>query len=359
MGGALSEADAYLRAKTVILDPVFGRIGETGLKRLLQFEADFVVAGEASNGLQAVELSRTLSPDLVIMDIDMPLMNGLEATRRIMADHPLPILIFSNDAGPDTAYEAMASGAIEAMQKPDMDRFNEPVFYAHFLKKLRSLAEARPHPRRSAASDRSAGGGRDRFRLLVMGASTGGPAAVREILSKLPAGFPLPIAQVQHMETGFDAGYVRWLGDGSALPVRLAEREVAMEPGVVWAAPVDRHIRIDRSAARPTLVLDDGAKVLNQRPSVDVLFTSAAEAFGDRLAGILLTGMGRDGARGCLSIVEKRGITLVQDEATSAIFGMPKSAIELGGASRVLPLPEIPGAVQSLLIPAARKEGDR
>lgn len=329
------------------------------LKRLLQFDADFVLVGEASNGLQAVELSRTLTPDLIIMDIDMPLMNGLEATRRIMADQSLPILIFSNDLGPDTAYEAMASGAIEAMRKPDMDWFNEPAFYANFLKKLRSLAEARPYPRRAPASDRWANGGRDRFRLLVMGASTGGPAAVREVLSKLPADFPLPIALVQHMETGFDAGYVRWLGDGTALPVRLAERDGVMEPGVVWAAPVDRHIRIDRSAARPTLILDDGAKVLNQRPSVDVLFTSAAEAVGDRLAGVLLTGMGRDGARGCLSIVEKGGVTLVQDEATSAIFGMPKSAIELGGASRVLPLPEIPGAIQSLLLPARRGEGAR
>jgi two-component system chemotaxis response regulator CheB len=329
------------------------------LKRLLQFEADFVLAGEASNGLQAVELSRTLSPDLVIMDIDMPLMNGLEATRKIMSENPLPILIFSNAVGPDTVYEAMASGAIEAMQKPDMDRFNEPAFYAHFLKKLRSLAEARPYPRRSAASNRSMDGGRGGLRLLVMGASTGGPAAVREILSKLPSGFPLPIALVQHMETGFDVGYVRWLGDGTALPVRLAERDAVMEPGVVWAAPVDRHIRIDRHAARPTLILDDGAKVLNQRPSVDVLFTSAAEAVGDRVAGVLLTGMGRDGARGCLSIVEKGGVTLVQDEATSAIFGMPKSAIELGAASRVLPLPEIPGAIESLLIPGIKKEGDR
>lgn len=325
------------------------------LKRMLQFEADFVLAGEASNGLQAVELSRTASPDLIVMDIDMPLMNGLEATRKIMSENPLPILIFSNAVGPDTVYEAMASGAIEAMQKPDMDRFNEPAFYADFLKKLRTLAKARPYPRRAAASD----GGRDRFRLLVMGASTGGPAAVREILSKLPADFPLPIALVQHMETGFDVGYVRWLGDGTTLPVRLAERDVAMEPGVVWAAPVDRHIRIDRHAARPTLILDDGAKVLNQRPSVDVLFTSAAEALGDRVAGVLLTGMGRDGARGCLSIVEKGGITLVQDEATSAIFGMPKSAIELGAASRVLALPEIPGAIESLFIPGAKKEGRR
>ncbi len=329
------------------------------LKRLLQFEADFVLAGEASNGLQAVELSRTLSPDLVIMDIDMPMMNGLEATRRIMSEYPIPILIFSNDVGPDLACEAMASGAVEVMQKPDMDRFNEPVFYAGFLKKLHSLGEARPYPRRPAASDRAATGGRDRFRLLVMGASTGGPAAVREILSKLPPDFPLPIALVQHMEMGFDAGYVRWLGDGTSLPVRLAERDVVMEPGVVWAAPANRHIRIDRSAARPTLILDDGAKVLNQRPSVDVLFTSAAEAFGNRLAGVLLTGMGRDGARGCLSIVEKGGVTLVQDEATSVIFGMPKSAIELGGASRVLPLPEIPGAILSMLAPVEREEVPR
>lgn len=327
------------------------------LKRLFQFEKDFVLVGEAGNGLQAVELSRDLSPDLVIMDIDMPVMDGLTATRRIMAENPLPIIIFSNHSGQDVKFKAMAGGAVDIMQKPDMGQFNEPVFYNNFLNKLRSLARAgvahvrsgheRPGERRMKG-----------FRLLVMGASTGGPSAVREVLSGLPSDFPLPIALVQHTETGFDLGYARWLDDGTELSVRLVEKDMSLLPGVVWVAPVDRHIKIQREPGSLRLILDRGAKILNQRPSVDVLFASAADAAGERLIGVLLTGMGRDGAKGCLAIVEKGGITLVQDKASSVIFGMPKSAIELGGASRILPLTEISRTILSL-VGKAGKKGER
>ncbi len=308
------------------------------LKGMLAMEDGLTVAAEGANGMQALTLNRSLEPDLIIMDIQMPVMDGLAATRRIMAEKPTPILIFSNELDAGTGYEALKSGAVEVIKKPDMDQFNEPAFQEGFFRRIRAAAAAKvlsgPTPEGSAVS----GPGRRGYKLLVMGASTGGPLAVKAVLQHLPANFPLGIALVQHMEAGFDQGYARWLNDFTPLTVRLAETEEPVHPGVVCIAPVDHHliVRGDR------LVLNNGPKVLNQKPSVDALFSSAAESYGDRLIGVLLTGMGKDGADGCAAIVSRQGVTLVQDEASSAIFGMPKAAIERGAATRILPLDKIP-----------------
>lgn len=309
------------------------------LKGILATEERMTVVAEGTNGMQALTLNRNLEPDLIIMDIQMPVMDGLAATRRIMAENPTPILIFSNELDAGTGYEALNSGAVEVIRKPDMDQFNEPAFQEGFFRRIRAAAASKvlPKPNPQEGSAESVSGGRG-FKLLVIGASTGGPLAVKAVLQHLPANFPLGIALVQHMEAGFDQGYARWLNDFTPLTVRLAGTEEPVCPGVVCIAPVDHHliVRGDR------LVLNEGPKVLNQKPSVDMLFSSAAESYGDRLIGVLLTGMGKDGADGCAAIVSRQGVTLVQDEASSAIFGMPKAAIERGAATRILPLDEIP-----------------
>ncbi|MCP4110034.1 MAG: chemotaxis-specific protein-glutamate methyltransferase CheB [Desulfobacteraceae bacterium] len=310
------------------------------LKHLLnnKIEKNFIIAGEASDGERAVEMNRELKPDVIIMDINMPKMNGIEATRRIMKDNPVPILIFSREIDADISYKAMSAGAVDVMPKPTMDQINEPNFYKKFLQKIQVLgtSEELPVPGSAVTNSKSVLK-KNKYQMLVMGASAGGPVAVKEVLENLPGTFPFGIALVQHMERGFDKGYVRWLNQATRLSVRLAGDTELIRPGEVFVAPVDKHLIV----AGNRLMLDDGPRILNQKPCADVLFESAALSYGDRLVGVLLTGMGRDGASGCVSVLSKGGITLVQDEQTSAIFGMPKAAIEMGGASKILPLQKI------------------
>jgi two-component system chemotaxis response regulator CheB len=228
------------------------------------------------------------------------------------------------------------------MRKPSMAEFNNPEFYQRFLEKVRLAAQTRLQPKPKTGSEAlrqltRSGGGNHQYAIVVIGASTGGPVAVREILRQLPAEFPYGIALVQHLEQGFDEGYARWLNEASLLHVKLAGRTEVIAAGEVVVAPVDKHLVVRHGR----LHLDDGPKILHQKPSVDVLFESAATQFGKRVFGVLLTGMGRDGAAGCAAIVKRGGFTLVQDQSTSAIFGMPKAAIEANGASLVLPLQDI------------------
>jgi chemotaxis response regulator CheB len=174
-------------------------------------------------------------------------------------------------------------------------------------------------------------------RLVVIGASTGGPAATKTVLQALPGDFPCPIALVQHIDTGYESGYADWLAQNTRLRVRLAKDGDAPIPGEVIVAPTERHLicRNDR------FVLDDGPKIYSQKPAVDQLFATAAPIYRQSLVGILLTGIGADGATGCQDILQYGGYTLVQDEATSVVYGMPKAAFERGAASRVLPVQDI------------------
>ena len=173
--------------------------------------------------------------------------------------------------------------------------------------------------------------------LIVLGASTGGPSAIKAILQALPADFPVPLAVVQHIDAGYEAGYASWLAENTRLKVRLAADNDAPGPGEVIVAPTDVHL-ICRNGR---FFLDGGPKIFSQRPSIDRLFSTAAPVFARNLVGILLTGIGSDGARGCRDILDHGGVTLVQDEATSTVWGMPKAAVDLKAASRVLPLDRI------------------
>jgi two-component system chemotaxis response regulator CheB len=305
------------------------------LRGVLEAEDDMTVAGEAANGRAAAELNQALSPDMIIMNINLPIMNGLDAMRRIMREKPVPIVIFSGEATDARRAEALAAGAADVIRKPKIDAFNAPGYPQAFIARIRGAL--------------STGAGRLRERvprapkppgaysLIVAGASTGGPLALREILRVLPKTFPACVAVVQHMEKGFDRGFAGWLDDATPLTVRLAGPMNPVIPGRVYIAPTDLHLTVKNRL----LILEDGEKELNQKPSIDRLFHSASQCYKEALIGLLLTGMGRDGALGCRSIVSGGGITLVQDEKTSAIFGMPRAAIELNAATRVLPLSEI------------------
>ncbi len=315
------------------------------LRELIEASGDITVAGEANNGLSGCEKNQELHPDLVVMDIDMPVLNGVDATARIMRELPVPILVFSASAESPAGFAALEAGARDVLLKPDIDTLNDDAFRAGFYQRVRALAGARTmgggvRAQASAAfsSGLSGSAPAGKIRAVVIGASTGGPVAVRSLLSALPADFPVGVALVQHLEDGFDAGYVHWLGEACQLRVRLAgEAALTLEPGTVTVAPVNRHLIVRNGM----LALDDGPKVGNQKPAVDMLFKTAATCYGNSLLGILLTGMGRDGADGCKAIISAGGRTLVQDKETSAIFGMPKAAIELGAATEVLPLQDL------------------
>jgi len=316
------------------------------IKTFLNAQSDMEVIGEASNGQRAVEMNSKLSPDFIIMDIIMPIMDGLEATRQIMQEKPTAIIVFSGDATAENSFQAMNMGALDIMQKPDIDTINDPVFQKDFLSKIRILGKKRLfHEAKPSKTPGRLKSLQQNYNIVVIGASTGGPVAVRELLEELPENFPVGIALIQHLETGFDQGYASWLNESSPLTVKLAQKSQSIVAGEVIIAPVNKHLIIKDDY----LILDDRPKVLNQKPSVDVLFETAAQNFREHTLGVLLTGMGRDGAAGCVSIVNKGGKTLVQDEATSAIFGMPKAAIEMGGASKILPLNQMAQMITSLV----------
>jgi two-component system chemotaxis response regulator CheB len=348
------------------------------------------VVGEARTGRDAVALVERLQPTAVIMDLHLPVMNGIEAIERIMANRPTPIVVYSafvNGADRDNAASALAAGAIDVMAKPgpeDSARLSE---YAEELRqKLRVAGRVRviTHPRgrlgvtRSEMTTTRLDGTGDRpaprsntarrqppprpnepsalleslsqreFQLLVIGASTGGPQALATLLADLPRHTSTAIVVVQHMADGFMEGLSHWLDDVCPLPVVLGEHGKRLAAGTVTIAPgamnlvIHDHLRVTTSTPPPTQY---------HVPGIDVTFTSAAEAYGSMAAGVLLTGMGRDGATGLKRVRDRGGLTIGQDESTSAVYGMPAAAAAENAVDLQLPLPEISVALHRLLSP--------
>lgn len=322
------------------------------LKDLLAHDRDIRVVGEAGDGREAVQLTAELRPDLVLMDVMMPVMDGLTAVIEIMANCPTPILVLSSNVDPNdsrSAFNAIRHGALDVMEKPAgvaSDAFAEIA--AALIAKIKSLARIRVihhfrRPRVPVPSVRPpADSGR---KLLAIGASTGGPKAVMSLVRALPAGFGAPVLIVQHIARGFAAGFAEWLDRESALEVRLATDGADLEAGVVLVAPNDLQMEIRSGRVR----LLDAPPVNCCRPSVDVLFRSLArDGLAQRLVAVLLTGMGQDGAEGMGELKTAGGFNIAQDEASCAVFGMPRAAIQLNAVHQILPLAEIPAAVSRL-----------
>lgn len=313
------------------------------IQHFFENDDDITIAGVAKNGQSAIDLAKFLTPDAIIMDIKMPVMDGLEATKIIRGELNIPVLVFSNEVNEQIAIKAYQAGAVEVLLKPDIDQLNNPGFKKYFRELLLGLKATHSPGNKNYTQPE------DPNRVIsfvVMGASTGGPKTVRQILAGLPADFPVGIALVQHMESGFESGYAKWLNEGTSLRVMLVEGETDILAGHVYVAPAHLHLMLQGNR----LILDDGPRVGNQKPAVDVLFSSAAVGYGSSLLGVLLTGMGRDGADGCADIIKKGGITVVQDAATSDIFGMPGAAIEQNAATYIVGLPDIPVKMQEICL---------
>lgn len=322
------------------------------LVEVLRSDPELEVVGEADNGKTAIELCRSLRPDVVTLDMMMPEMTGLAATEYIMAYCPTPILIISSSTNRRDLfkmYDALAAGAVDVLEKPtgeepDGEWERKAVSTVKIVSRIRVIT----HPRAKLAPPRpvvTAGTGRCRF--VAMGASTGGPAAVLQILKALPRDYPLPIALVIHIGKIFAVGLAEWLDSQSPLRVAYAaDGEPLPEPGRgrVILAPPDRHLVLDGGRLR----LSGAPERHSCRPSVDVLFESAAREAGAKAAGVLLTGMGKDGASGLLEMRQAGAWTIAQDKDTSVVYGMPQEAARLGAARKILPLEDMAPELVSL-----------
>jgi two-component system chemotaxis response regulator CheB len=315
------------------------------------------VVGEAADGKQAIELCQRLRPDVVTLDMMMPVMTGVAAAEYIMAFCPTPILVVSaslNRGELFRTYDALAAGAIDVLDKP---RGGEPdgewEARLRATVKLISKIKVITHPKAKLALSSPPGAvaprppdRRDRAtpaRVVAIGGSTGAPGVVVEILRALPADLPVPVLLVIHINEPFGAAFAEWLDGQSALRVRYPrDGEPLREArGTVLMAPPGKHLVVRAGALR----LTTDPERHSCRPSVDALFESVAAEAGPDAVGCLLTGMGRDGARGLRAILDAGGATIAQDEATSAVFGMPREAILLGAAEQVLPADRIAAAL--------------
>ena len=318
------------------------RVACAALRELLRQDPGIAILGEAHNGAEALSMIAREKPDLVTMDINMPGMNGLEATRRIMETCPVPILIISagvTSCEATTVFEALKAGALGVLPKPGSQLGSEWQSEAlAIIETVHLLAGVCVH-RRTPESIRLPSSAKDPGvpdvpQVVVMGASTGGPVALNELLSCLPQDFPLPIALVQHIAAGFGKHFASWLSESSKHPVTLAAQGERLLPGHVYLAPDGQHLEL---SGGPCSQLSSDPPDQGLRPSVKRLFRSAALHFGNRAIAVLLTGMGRDGAEEMKHLRDLGALTIAQDQKSSLIHGMPGEAIRLGAAVCVLP----------------------
>jgi two-component system chemotaxis response regulator CheB len=328
------------------------------LRRFFSKTRDIRVVGEAADGAQAVQMVIDLQPQVVVMDLQMPVLDGYAATERIMAVRPTPIVVLTSRANRNqmqTAFEAMRRGALEVLPKPeDTPSWQQLAESLPETVRTVALAQTAPRPARRVRPVRPEAlvDSPRELRWVAIGASTGGPAAIRELLDEVPADPPVGFLIVQHIASGFELGFADWLNKEFPFDVRLAQDGEVLRRGMVRLAPGGSHLRLE---AGGVLRLDSQTPARRgHRPSVDDLFQSCAESCPRQVAGVLLTGMGADGVDGLLALRKAGGITLVQDEASCVVFGMPRVALEKGAAEVALP----PRALAQTLIRLWAKRGE-
>ncbi len=367
--------EAPERTSVVIVDD--SALQRRFLRAAIDGDPGLVTVGEARNGRDAVALVERLRPAVVVMDLHLPVMSGGEAIERIMARRPTPIVVYSgylDGADATNAAAALAAGAVDVIAKPGADDGGRLEEYAELLRRrLRVAARVRviTHPRgrlRAAAPLPSAGplpglrrpqdgpsaGERTprvpprHVELIVVGASTGGPPALAAVLGGLPVDLAPAVLVVQHMADGFIEGLASWLDGVCPLPVSVAVPGQRLRPATVTVAPSGTNLLVDRHLRVRTEVPPD---TQHHVPGIDVTFSSVADAVGAAAVGVLLTGMGHDGAQGLRRMRDAGAFTLAQDEATSAVYGMPAAAVAAAAVDLQLPLPEVAAVLRQLCEP--------
>jgi len=324
-------------------------VDDSGLVRemirdILSTEPGITVIGEAGNGAEAIAMVTELKPDIVTMDIEMPIMGGLEAIERIIAECPTPILVVTSLTGVRTAFAAVSKGALDVIEKPDIT----PETSHKLVHKIRVLAKIDMTSHMQAIARRNTcvvekpavvAKHEVKVRVVAIAASTGGPQAIDFILSRLPAEFPTPIVITQHIADGFTQGMADWLNNSTPLTVIVAANGNCISPGNVYLNPAEHSMKITQHGM---IILSDKPAGQIYSPSCNTMLDSIASSYQESALGLILSGMGHDGASGILSIKKAGGITFAQDENSSVIYGMNKVAVDNGGTARVLPLSEIP-----------------
>jgi len=318
------------------------------------------IAWIARDGAQAVELCARDRPDLILMDLIMPRMDGVEATRRIMVRTPCPIVVVTGDVGDHSpqVFEALGAGALDAVNTPVLQWPDACLGAEALLAKIETIrkligAVAEPGPQRPPRPQPLLSSKRDEC-LVAIGASAGGPAALATLLAQLPRDFPASLVVVQHVDAQFAQGLVTWLDSQTPLQVRVAEDGDAPQSGTVLVAGGDNHLVL---TASQRLAYTRVAGEYAYRPAIDVFLRSLDQFWNGEMIGVLLTGMGRDGADGLRLLYSHGHHTIVQDQATSAVYGMPKAAVELQAVTEILPLDEIGARLLHLVTQRLRPHG--
>ena len=328
------------------------------LVHILGADPAIEVIGTANDGEQALAAVARQRPDVITMDIHMPRLDGLEATRRIMETYPTPIVIVSGSTDPRevaTTFRAMEAGALAVLPRPagighpdheaGVCELVQTVKLMSEVKVIKRWPKAGRQPQLARAAEPNRAQVEAKVKVIAIGASTGGPPVLQTILAALPEDFPLPLLIVQHMAAGFTQGFVQWLAQTSSLPVHLAAHDEPIRPGHVYVAPDEFQMRVERGG-RIVLKKDEPENGL--RPSVSYLLRSVAEVYGrDAVAG-LLTGMGHDGAEELKLLKDKGAVTFAQDKESSVVHGMPGAAIDLDAATLVLPAERIAATLAGL-----------
>jgi len=324
---------------------------------IFEKDPDIKVVGTANNGKDAVLMSKELDPDVITLDIEMPVLDGLSALKQIMSENPKPVIMVSalTQHGADATFKALSLGAVDFIPKPSammstaLEELEDLLItkVKAAVKSKLNIYKFETDANRPKLADIKAKSAIKEVsdKIVAIGTSTGGPTALLSIFNKFPEKFPSPVLVVQHMPEGFTNAFSNKLNSSSSLEVKEAEDGDELLSGHGYIAPGHSHMSIEKKGDKFKINIYKAAKVSGHMPSIDVLFNSVAEYAGSNSIGVIMTGMGRDGADGLLKIKQKGGYTIAQNEETSVVFGMNKAAVEIGAVNEVVPLAQIPDKI--------------